>query len=68
MAYSIGLEDIKEPVKLTKCVVAEFLGTMFLVIIGCGTASVGNPAVADYTTKARNCQALVQSKSGPLSQ
>ena len=54
MAYSIGLEDIKEPVKLTKCVVAEFLGTMFLVIIGCGTASVGNPLVADYTTKASN--------------
>ena len=54
MGYSIGLEDIKQPVTLTKCAVAEFLGTMFLVIIGCGTASVGSPALADYTTKARN--------------
>ena len=51
MGYSIGLEDIKQPVTLTKCLVAEFLGTMFLVIIGCGTASVTS---SDYTTKARN--------------
>ena len=51
MVYSIGLEDIKKPVDLTKCVVAEFLGTMFLVIIGCGTASVVSD---DYATKASN--------------
>ena len=49
MGYSVGLEDLKHPITLTKCVVAEFLGTMFLVIIGCGTASV---ASNDYSTKA----------------
>ena len=49
MGYSVGLEDLKHPIMLTKCVVAEFLGTMFLVIIGCGTASVTSD---DYSTKA----------------
>ena len=48
MGYSVGLEDLKHPITLTKCVVAEFLGTMFLVIIGCGTASVTSD---DYSTK-----------------
>ena len=51
MGYSVGLEDLKHPITLTKCVVAEFLGTMFLVIIGCGTASVSSN---DYSTKAIN--------------
>ena len=49
MGYSVGMEDLKHPIMLTKCLVAEFLGTMFLVIIGCGTASV---TTDDYITKA----------------
>ena len=36
MRYSIGTEDLK--VELVKPLVAEFLGTMLLVIFGCGTA------------------------------
>ena len=51
MGYSVGLEDLKQPISLTKCLVAEFLGTMFLVIIGCGTASVGTYEAGDYTSK-----------------
>jgi len=38
MGYSIGLEDFK-PIPLVKSLIAEFLGTMFLVLIGCGTAA-----------------------------
>ena len=55
MGYSLGLKDLK-PVPLIKSLIAEFLGTMFLVIIGCGTASMLNNGQApaesgDYTTK-----------------
>jgi len=55
MGYSLGKKDLK-PVPLIKSLVAEFLGTMFLVIIGCGTASMLNNGKApaesgDYTTK-----------------
>ena len=39
MGYSIGIEDMKAPVPLIKSLSAEFLGTMFLVIIGFGTAA-----------------------------
>eukprot|EP00092_Neocalanus_flemingeri_P108197 GFUD01138931.1.p1 GENE.GFUD01138931.1~~GFUD01138931.1.p1 ORF type:complete len:256 (+),score=83.33 GFUD01138931.1:109-876(+) len=37
MGYSLGKEDLKL-VPLLKSVVAELVGTMFLVIIGCGAA------------------------------
>eukprot|EP00090_Calanus_glacialis_P009676 TRINITY_DN18074_c0_g1_i1.p1 TRINITY_DN18074_c0_g1~~TRINITY_DN18074_c0_g1_i1.p1 ORF type:complete len:237 (+),score=57.55 TRINITY_DN18074_c0_g1_i1:57-767(+) len=37
MGYSLGKEDLKV-VPLLKSVVAELVGTMFLVIIGCGAA------------------------------
>ena len=37
MGYSLGIEDL-EVVPLLKSLVTELLGTMFLVIIGCGTA------------------------------
>jgi len=37
MGYALGKEDLKV-VPLLKSLVAELLGTMFLVIIGCGTA------------------------------
>ena len=37
MGYSLGKEDLKV-VPLMKSVVAELVGTMFLVIIGCGAA------------------------------
>ena len=52
MGYSIGLEDLKRPVCLVRSLGAEFLGTMFLVIIGCGTASV---ITDDYATKVHHC-------------
>ena len=32
----VGLEEVKNIKKLLKEVMAEFLGTMFLVILGCG--------------------------------
>ena len=37
MGYSLGKEDMKV-VPLMKSVVAELVGTMLLVIIGCGAA------------------------------
>ena len=37
MGYSVGTKDLKV-IPLLKCLVAEFLGTMLLVIFGCGTA------------------------------
>ena len=37
LGYSVGKEDLKL-VPLLKSLVAEFLGTMLLVIFGCGTA------------------------------
>ena len=37
MGYSLGKEDLKV-VSLMKSVVTELVGTMFLVIIGCGAA------------------------------
>ena len=37
MGYSLGKEDLKV-VPLMKSMVAELVGTMFLVIIGCGAA------------------------------
>jgi len=37
MGYSVGKKDLKV-IPLTKSLVAEFLGTMLLVIFGCGTA------------------------------
>ena len=36
MGYSVGTKDLKED--LLKSLLAEFLGTMLLVIFGCGTA------------------------------
>lgn len=41
MGYSIGLNEFKTPVKLIKSLVAELIGTMFLVMIGCGSAIAG---------------------------
>merc|ERR1712055_321248 len=38
MGYSIGVEDVKDKGKFLKSLVAEFLGTMFLVLVGCGSA------------------------------
>ena len=32
----VGLQEVKNIKKLLKEVIAEFLGTMFLVILGCG--------------------------------
>ena len=39
MAYSVGKEELSEPVPLLKKLSAEFLGTMLLVIFGCGAAA-----------------------------
>ena len=54
MGYSIGVEDfqgLKEGVlPLMKCLVAEFLGTMLLVIFGCGTA-MQEAGSSGYVTK-----------------
>ena len=47
MGYSLGLEDLKV-IPLLKALLAELVGTMFLVIIGCGTAMWGDE---DYITK-----------------
>ena len=41
MGYSIGLNEFKTPVKLIKSLLAELIGTMFLVMIGCGSAIAG---------------------------
>jgi len=50
MGYSIGLEDFK-PIPLVKSLIAELIGTMFLVLIGCGTAaSSGDPSGEDRTS------------------
>ena len=37
MGYSLGKEDLKV-VPLLKSILAELLGTMLLVVIGCGAA------------------------------
>ena len=37
MGYSVGTKDLKV-IPLLKSLVAEFMGTMLLVIFGCGTA------------------------------
>ena len=47
MGYSLGLEDLKV-IPLLKALLAELVGTMFLVIIGCGTAMWNDE---DYITK-----------------
>ena len=47
MGYSIGKEDLKVK-PLLKCLVAEFLGTMLLVIFGCGAAMLQTDG---YVTK-----------------
>ena len=39
MAFSVGKEELSEPVPLLKKLSAEFLGTMLLVIFGCGAAA-----------------------------
>ena len=41
MGYSIGTEDLKQRIPLLKSLTAEFLGTMLLVIFGCGAAMHG---------------------------
>ena len=38
MGYSVGTKDLKV-IPLIKSLVAEFLGTMLLVIFGCGVAT-----------------------------
>ena len=48
MGYSLGKEDLK-PIPLVKSVVAELLGTMFLVVIGCGAALQWNMGRFDTT-------------------
>ena len=48
MGYSLGKEDLKV-VPLLKSIVAELLGTMFLVIIGCGAAMQWKMALFDTT-------------------
>ena len=41
MGYSIGLNEFKTPLRLAKSLIAELIGTMFLVMIGCGSAMTG---------------------------
>ena len=49
MGYSVGKEDlIVKP--LMKSLLAEFLGTMLLVIFGCGTA-MQEAGSSGYATK-----------------
>jgi glycerol uptake facilitator-like aquaporin len=48
MGYSLGKEDLKV-VPLLKSIVAELVGTMFLVIIGCGAAMQWKMAAFDTT-------------------
>ena len=51
MGYSVGKEDLKV-IPLLKSLAAELLGTMLLVIFGCGTAmQSGGVADYGYTTK-----------------
>ena len=49
MGYSVGTKDLKV-IPLMKSLLAESLGTMLLVIIGCGTA-MQNGGEAGYATK-----------------
>ena len=42
----LGVEEVKELKALKKCV-AELIGVMFLVIIGCGSCLVGHDTPAD---------------------
>ena len=48
MGYSVGTKDLKED--LLKSLLAEFLGTMLLVIFGCGTA-MQEAGSSGYATK-----------------
>ena len=48
-SYSIGKEDLRV-VPLMKSLLAEFLGTMLLVIFGCGTA-MQEAGTSGYATK-----------------
>lgn len=49
MGYSVGTKDLKV-IPLMKSLVAEFLGTMLLVIFGCGTA-MQEAGTSGYATK-----------------
>ena len=49
MGYSVGKEDLKV-IPLLKSLLAEFLGTMLLVIFGCGTA-MQEAGSSGYATK-----------------
>ncbi|XP_040572409.1 aquaporin AQPAe.a isoform X2 [Lepeophtheirus salmonis] len=40
----IGLDEIKNPLWLIKCFMAEFIGTFILVLIGCGSCIGGHSA------------------------
>ena len=49
MGYSVGTKDLKV-IPLLKSLLAEFLGTMLLVIFGCGTA-MQEAGSSGYVTK-----------------
>ena len=49
MGYSVRTKDLKV-VPLMKSLLAEFLGTMLLVIFGCGTA-MQEAGTSGYATK-----------------
>lgn len=38
MDFSVGIEDVKDWKNLIKSLLAEFIGTMMLVLVGCGSA------------------------------
>lgn len=38
MDFSVGIEDVKDWKKLIKSLLAEFIGTLMLVLVGCGSA------------------------------
>lgn len=43
MESPIGENEVKNVMKLIKCLVAEMLGTMFLVLVGCGSCYAAKP-------------------------
>merc|ERR1711970_164465 len=48
--YSLGLDEVKKPKSLVKALIAEMLGTAFIVIIGCGSAiNYRAPVPQDWT-------------------
>ena len=44
----MGLEDLRQPVALIKSLVSEMMGTMLLIIIGCGAPCSLHQAIVSY--------------------